>query len=120
MTDALPQPPLDLDPLNGHPGPVTASLARSVAAARAAGRIAPLDEAAIGAATAIARSLDEAIGYGATLETVIKGTTALRAYLAALNLTPASRDEDGFSVDHGDPDTPDWVAGAATVSHTTD
>lgn len=104
---------LPIDPLDGRPGATESALRRSVAAARAARQITSRDDAAIAGAYAIAHSLDEAIAYGATLEVVVKGTTALRAYLAALNLTPASR-EDTPSVDP-DPAAPDWLTGAAEV-----
>ena len=115
------QPPLALDPLGGRAGPVAAALARSVAAARQAGRITGRDDAAVAATQAVAASLDQAIAYGATLETVVKGTTALRAYLAALNLTPASREDSTYDDDHDrTDDRPAWVDGAGQVSHPSD
>jgi hypothetical protein len=114
------QPALDMDPLDGQVGATQAALLRSITAGRATRIITSRDDAAVAAALAIASSLDQAIAYGATLETVVKGTTALRAYLAALNLTPASRDEDAY-VEHDEQGTdPDWVAGAGQVSHPAD
>lgn len=113
---------LPIDPLDGLPGATETALRRSVATARQTRQITTRDDAAVQAALAIAHSLDQAIAYGATLETVVKGTTALRAYLAALNLTPASRDE--MDPPHVDPDpaddAPDWLTGAAEVGHPAD
>lgn len=124
---SLAQPPLAVEAAgleNGAVGPVEAALVRSVTAGRQARTITARDDAAVAAARSVARSLDQAIGFGATLETVIKGTTALRAYLAALNLTPASRDDESEAgpVDHTGDDTPgpDWVAGAAAIPNPAD
>jgi hypothetical protein len=113
------QLPIDgVDPVDGT---CEIALRRSVAAGRKSGLITSRDDAAVAAAAAVAHSLDTAISYGATLDVVVKGTTALRAYLAALNLTPASRDEDGYvNVDTDPSPAPDWLDGAAKVPDTAD
>lgn len=101
-------------------GPAESTLLDSVAAAKRAHTLTPHDDAAIYAALAVARALDQSIRFGAQLDAVIKGTTALRHWYTALNLTPAARERDNSWRDvptEPDTDQTDWTGefGAATV-----
>lgn len=124
--DVEPSPVSDVDPAGvRRPGPAEQSLIDSVDAARRAKTLTPHDDAAVYAARAVARSLDQAIAYGAQLDAVIKGTTALRHWFTALNLTPAARERDNSFRDV--PTEPehqgtDWTAdyGAPALVHTAD